>query len=48
MSTKLRELYEALAGILNKEGKKTQAGDVVREFLQVNPQSIVMRLRHGS
>jgi tetratricopeptide (TPR) repeat protein len=40
--------YEALSGLLNKEGKKDDAKEVVREFMRLNPQSIVMRLRHGS
>ncbi len=40
--------YEALSALFKAEGKSGAATQAVRQFLEINPQSIVMRLRHGS
>lgn len=38
--------YEALAALLQKNGMPQSAAETVQQFLQVYPQSILMRLRH--
>lgn len=40
--------YQALAALLKKEGKPDLATQAVQQFLQINPQSILMRLQPGT
>jgi tetratricopeptide (TPR) repeat protein len=40
--------YQALAALLKKEGQEGSAAQVTQQFLQIDPQSILMRLRPGN
>jgi tetratricopeptide (TPR) repeat protein len=40
--------YQALAALLKKEGHAGQAAQVIQQFLAIDPQSILMRLRSGN